>query len=331
MNTEFQNIVSHIENSHYFDDERWFKDVLKTNYDVIVQEGFGIIIEWYKKFGKKVGYSRGGIRFNPSKKTLGQFNEFVDFLTQELKKLNYQFITIDHLEEENQFNRIFPKTDFRPYIEGTALIYPQENWIGKFNSKKRYDLLYAKKKEVQIKFFTNYKTFYDISDNTLDFNFEKFNMLVQETLSRYGNSFDLLSTETFKRAFEYSTYILAVAVQGSEWLCYNLSFINPAHNRVERVFAGGNVNGLQLRAPSYLEVTFVDYLYKAGVPVYDLWGTRSGDGYTNFKISLSDETVRFTPLSLITIDPSLAYLTIDLIKLANWKRNFFRKEKAYRK
>jgi FemAB family len=314
MNTEFEQLIASIDYDHYFDSEAWVRDVYKTPYDLIQKDGFAILIEYYHKFGKKIGFSRGGIRFDRKAKNLEAYKQFADYLQHELKHLGYLYVGIDHTEEENEYTAYFQKTDIRPFVEGSAFVYPKENWIQKFNSKKRYDLTFAGKKGVTVKFLTSDAQMPDL---------DTFYTLVQETLKRHKNIYTLPDRATFGRIFTHMPFILAVAVFEGKWIAYNLSLYNPNKTAVERVFAGANETGLRMRSPSFIEISMVEHLTSLGIKTYDLWGIKEGDGFTEFKKSLADEIKHYSRFSIIKVG-HLAILVTFLIKLTRLLKSLIR-------
>ncbi len=328
MDQSFIDIITSIDYDCYFDSEAWFKNVLKTKYDIITNNGFGILIEYRSILGRNVGHSRGGIRFDKSTKTIDEYRDFVEYLKRELRNKRFSFIGIDHCETPSEFTESFEKSDVREHIRGTALIYPTPNWIGKFNSKKRYDLVYAGKKGVKVAFYTNDDAFGSIPDeDTSSFTitktdelpddiFEKFHDLVQETIKRHGNRYPVPDKETFRRMFTNTKFVLSLAVSETGPLAYTLCFFNPNRTALERVFAGAREEGLRFRAPSFIEITMVNLLSRINLPIYDLWGIKEGDGFTEFKKSLADEVKQFAQYSIIKADPAIANLSIFLIKLS---------------
>jgi hypothetical protein len=312
----FDNLAQQINYAHYFDTEVWYRDVLKTPYDIVISNDFGIIFEYRMILGHKVGHSRGGILFDRSKKTLEEYHNFVSYLKSELSKLNYAFVGIDFVEGENEFNKIFERSKVRDHINGTAYIYPKEDWIKKFNSKKRSDLLSAQRKGVNIHLFSNIDK--ELSD---EIDLERFYALVLQTLQRHENAYTLPTKETFGRMFKDVKFILAVAQIDNEWISYNLSIFNPMMNRLERVFAGSNEKGLKFRAPSLIEVNMVEYLAQRNVEVYDLWGVKDPeDGVSIFKKSIADEWKLFRPYGILKIQPIWANLTLFALKISKYFR-----------
>jgi hypothetical protein len=312
MNQDFKDIISQIEITHYFDQECWFKDVLQTPYDIIVKDGFGIIIENYQKFGGKIGFSRGGIRFNKKEKSLEEYKTFIDYLKIELKKRKYIFVGIDHLEIEDSFNSIFEKSDYRDYIQGTALIYPKKDWIMKFNSKKRYDLNSGTKKGLETEFISNIPSLPVNSGSQVDL--DKFYDLANQTFQRQGLKYPFLSKDACERLFSNVHYMLTIAKKENQWVAYNLSLLTPDLKRMERLYAGASEEGTKLRAPSLIEVKLIETLSDMNIEIYDLWGIRDGAGYSDFKKSLSDEVIYFKPLSVIKVNPPIAHIILFLIK-----------------
>jgi hypothetical protein len=318
MNSEFENIIKTIDYDHYCDTERFYKDVTQTPYTVIAKDGFGILIEYYIKFGKKIGYSRGGIRFDRNTKTIDELNDFIKYLKKELKSNDFMFLGMEHVEEENDFTKLFDKENYRIYLEGSAFIYPKENWTGKFNSKKRYDLTYGLKKGVNVRFFSNVPEVQSLLNTNESVDFDNLYKLVESTLKRHGHKYDFPSKDVLTRYLKELNYILSIAEFEGKWLAYNLSFYNINGTRVERVYAGASEEGLRLRAPSAIEVSYIDILYKLGIKTYDLWGIKQGKGYSAFKESIADELKNYAKFSIIKIDRPLADLTLFLIKLKSW-------------
>lgn len=314
INTDFDKIVHSVEDAHYFDSEKWYRDITKTPYEIITKDGFGICIEYKKLFKYKIGHSRGGVRFDKSKKSLEEYNDFVNYLNQELQKRKYLLLGIEHLQPENEYHRVFSKEDktFRSSYDGTAIINLKESWISKFNSKKRYNLLYAHKKGVEVKI-------YDKSNKEL-IDKAKFFRLREETLSRHkemNKNYTPPSDNLFNRIFKKWDFILAVADIKGKWLSYSLIFFNKRKTSAERVYAGANDYGLKLRTPSLVEMCLVDELCKRGFKTYDLWGINEGDDhkYSEFKKSLCDEVVKYGPYRVLKVRPLLANIYINVVKL----------------
>lgn len=315
MNQEFKEIVLSIDSSHYCDDERWYRDVLKTDYEIITKDGFGILIEFYYKFGFKIGFSRGGVRFDKKTKSVKEFQDFLLFLQKKLHTSKYLFVGIDHLEPEDEYNQFFPINNYREHIQGTVLLYPQKDWIKKFNSKKRYDLVYASKKGVEVVFFSNYEPLKEHKGlTTLTVDVDTFYKLCEETIKRQGKQYAFPPKKVFENIFNSFPFILTVAIHNGTWVAYNLSLLNPRLDIVERVFAGANEDGLKLRAPSFIEVEMVASLAELGIGVYDLWGIQKGQGFTEFKESIGDKIVHFRPFSVFYVRKTVAKVVLFLLK-----------------
>lgn len=325
MNSEYDNIIKMIDYDHYFDREIWFKDVLKAEYDLIVKDGFAIIIEFRVRFGYKIGHSRGGIRFDRKKKNFEDYLKFVDYLKKELQQRKYVILGIDFMESENAYSKIFEKDDvFRESIPGTVVIYPKENWIEKFNSKKRYDLTYAKKKNLaEITFFTNVGEETTIPKEIIT----QLYGLISFAYKRHQSSFPIPTEDVFLRIFKHVPYILAVAIHENNCIAFNLSLYNHTMTRVERVYAGANEDALRLRIPSAIEIDMVDYLHKRGVTYYDLWGIRreEHDGVGQFKRSIGDETIFFPEYGIMRVHSFLASLLILSMKISRKIKTYIKR------
>lgn len=314
MNNKFSQIINTIDYDHYFDSEKWFCDVLKSSYDIIEKDGFAILLEYRRLFGYKVGHSRGGIRFDRNKKTFEEYLEFIKFLKSEAKAKGYMLVGMEPVEPANKFNTVFKTTKFREAMPATAFIYPKENWLNRFNSKKRYDLTYAAKKGVKVEIITNPEK---LSEELVT---EMYNLMLF-TLTRHVSKYTIPDRETFGRIFKYMDFMVPIAWLDGKLVSFTICLHNANKTRVERLYAASNETGLKLRAPSLIEVEMVDYLYHKGIKIYDLWGIRLfDDGVTVFKKNIADDVVCYAPYSVITILKPLANVTIILVQLSMYMR-----------
>jgi hypothetical protein len=224
------------------------------------------------------------------------------------------FLGFELSEVENEYNKIFEHSTFRMANEGTVVIYPKPDWIKKFNSKKRYDLLMGAKKGVEIEFIHNDKEF-GSPERKKQIITALYDMMVF-TLGRHQTRFTIFPREKFERIFEHMDYILVLAKHEEEPITFNLSLYNTNKTRVERLYAGSNEKGLKMRAPSLMEMHMVEYLTSIGITYYDMWGINTKDyvGVTEFKKSLGDELLLFPPYySGIYVHKTLAKLTEKLL------------------
>lgn len=315
----FSEIVKNLDDTYFFDNPDYYKLVQKTPYELYTKDGFGILIEYKKFLWVKIGHSRGGVRFDKKTKSLDEYKAFIANLKEILKAKGYAYIGIDHVSTSDKFTTLFPKegTNFRTYFPKTAIINVQKDWISKFNSKKKYNLLYASKKGITLLLYSN--VLEEVKDNQI--NMDLFYALVEETIHRHSKekkNYSLPSKEEFQRIFKHMKYILAVGEFGGKWLAFSLVLLNDNGDIASRLHAGANQYGLNMRVPSYLEVSIVDKLAELGIKKYDLWGILPGkqhEGYSDFKRSIADEVVKLSKYSIVKIDNFSANILIYLTKL----------------
>lgn len=311
---EFKKITQNLDNTHYFDNPEWYSEIFKVNHDIITKDGFGIIIEYRYFAGKfKIGHSRGGIRFDNKIKNLEEYKSFLEYLKKELKKHKYIFIGIDFMDKESQYTKLFKPTNIREFMPQTAVIYPKTDWTNKFNSKKRYDMLYASKKGVEVEFYES-----NVSISLV----EKLYQMLEYTFARHQSVYKIVDKKAFFTIFQKSEFLLGIAFADQQRevpIAYNLLLPNLRKNRYDRLFASVNQEGMKLRAAPYLEVKTIGRLNEKKVEIYDLWGLWQNEGFSEFKKSIADEIIQLVPYyAILRIRPTLAFIIENLVKLGTF-------------
>lgn len=323
----FDDITKDLDYACFFDTEKWTRDVMQNKYLIIENNGFCIDVDFKTKFGIKIGHTRGGVRFNRNEKTFEEYLDFIKYLRKELKKYGFIYLGISMFDAPKEYwQDLFYEADeyLNRSFDKAPIIYPIENWLSKFNSKKRYNLLYASKKNVKV---VRLGSIDFIEDRSL---LDKFYELALSTLERHkshnNKTYSFPQKEVFERIFRFMDPILYVAVLENDWIAYSLVILNPLKNRAYRVYAGANTQALSLRAPSYLETFIVNDLYEKKVQVYDLYGSMSGKNhtYSTFKEELADEIISYPKYLVLTVRPILATLAIKvqiLLKRIKYKKS----------
>lgn len=285
----FDEITKHLKDTHYYDKESWYKEILCTKYDSFTDENFGVLFE-IKKIGPlKIGHSRGGVRFDKIRNSYQDYLKFIHKLTNYLNDNGYIFLGIDFMQEESEFTNVFKPSMYKEFIYGTAIVYPSFDWIKKFNSKKKYDLLYAEKKNCRVKFY---------EDGELEESlFMKLYQMMNFTIDRHKSKYTNIDFDVFKRILTKEKKILGVIFDDqNNPICFNLLLYNPLMNRAERLFSSVSEAGLKNRAAGFLEVKTIELLAKKNIQIYDLWGISGKmDGVEVFKRSIADEIIQFVP------------------------------------
>jgi hypothetical protein len=286
----FDEIASSNINAKYFDKESWYRDVIKEKYEYFGDEDFGIMIEYRNFFGYKIGHSRGAPLTIYDKIDENLARNILSRLKMHLANSNYLLLGIDFMEPPTNLTKLFERSNIRESMFGTITLTPRENWISKFNSKKRYDLLYAEKKGITFKVFDNY------SAKSPDLIRSAYN-LMKETYNRQASRFELILPEMFNRVFESQKYILAACFdENNEMICFSLILFSPDNSRAYRVFAGSSEKAHKTRATPYLELKLIDKLAEMKILEYDLWGiSGKKDGVEIFKRSIGEKVIEFVP------------------------------------
>jgi lipid II:glycine glycyltransferase (peptidoglycan interpeptide bridge formation enzyme) len=305
----YKEIIANIPDSHYFDDEEYYRDVLKTDYEIITVGKFALNISFQEVFlGFKVGYVRGGMRFNNDNSSIEEFKNAVDEFQKILARKKYIYLIMEHLRTKSEFTEFFKNIAPFQTKKGTAIIYPKAEWLSKFKSKDRYNLTYAGKKGVEVKIFAG-KEFNPAED-------EKFYEFIEMIRKKSAGKYFFPDYDAICRLLKVMDCYIVLAENKDKYIALNISVFNPAQTRLERVFAGSDKNYASLRAPEYLELKFIEYLAQNNVNYYDLWMINEGDGFTDFKKKLADEIIEYAPRSIWYINKliGLPYLFLSQIK-----------------
>lgn len=306
MFDEFLKIVNSSGKIHYFDNEYFYKNILKCDYDIFTSGNFTILVEQRNLYSLKIGHSRGGIRFTGSPK-LNEFENFVAELETFLSKNKYVFIGLEYLEETNELIESLEPSRYRYVMEGSAFIYPNENWISKFNSEKRNKLLYASKHGV---------TFEIINGTNIDNEkLEKIYSLLQDTAKSHDN-FKIPTEIEFNSLVKNLECLIAYGIYKNEIICFDL--LMTMADKCERLYSATNTKGRELRAIANLEMEVVKYLHEHNYKIYDLWGVKKDKGFTDFKLSIADELVDYDgKYRLIKVNDFLANPILTAWNLLN--------------
>jgi hypothetical protein len=281
MFEDFIKILNESGKKYYFDNKNFYEKIIKCNYDIFILDKFAILIEERNLYGLKIGHSRGGIRYigNPS---INEFKEYLEKLKIFLNQKGYIFIGLEYLEEPNEFISQINESDYRYVMQGSAFIYPKENWLLKFNSEKRNKLLYAKKHGVIFEIIKKS----DLNNDDLTSIYK----LLSETAISHNN-FKIPSFEEFRDLITNLPCIIAIGKLENEIICFDLIMI--IDDKAERLYSATNEKGRNIRAVASMEVEVINYLSKNNFRLYDLWGIKKDKGFTDFKISIADEVINY--------------------------------------
>ena len=199
------------------------------------------------------------------------------------------------------------KTLFTPTSFWIDLTRPEEDLLGSFHPKTRYNIRYAQKKGVQVQ--------EDSSSNA----FEKYLELMRETVERQGF---YAHNETYHRLMwkhlnpagiaklltaKYNQEIIATWIvfvwKDFLYYPYGASSSNPNHYRL---------------MPSALLMWEAIRLGKSlGAKTFDLWGREEGKGFTRFKEGFNPRVVEFLGTWDLVINKK-AYQLYKGMDFARW-------------